>query len=160
MLACPASTTALEVLQVFMIQELLQSIMTGLGASRSSGPNWVTRAAFWEVSCRSAPHRTHGCWQSPCTTHVALEKAEIGESLAVMHMLLGRVSASEDHNRERDGKTQQSQLKKKKKRGGLGMDTPQIWSPKSHNLVAKCLIYYCALSWDKTRAANQPHVQP
>lgn len=44
----------------------------------------------------------------------ALEKGEIGESLAGMHMLLGRISASEGRTETRNGKIQQFQLKKKK----------------------------------------------
>ena len=41
--------------------------------SRSSGPNQVTRAAFWEFSSRSAPRWTRGCQQSPCTTLIFVD---------------------------------------------------------------------------------------
>lgn len=75
--------------------------------------------------------------------------------MAGMHMLLGRISASEGHTETRNGKIQQFQLKKKKRMRGLE-------GGHSSNLIilkpqfgAKSLIYYWALSWDKPGAADQ-----
>lgn len=82
-LACPASTMALEMFQVFIVQEVVQSTTTELGTSRSSGPKEVTRVAFCEFSSRSTPQWTRGCQQTCCTTltlvdqrHLRREKKE------------------------------------------------------------------------------------